>query len=56
MKKSLIALIVLVLGATTTLFAQEKSPKVMIQERIDYMKKNLTLTGQENNNFWKVYE
>ena len=56
MKKLWILLIVAALCASTSLFAQEKSPKTMIQERLTYMQKNLTLSGQENQSFWKVYE
>ena len=56
MKKTWITLIVLTLCATTTLFAQEKNPKQMIQERIAYMKANVPLSGVETQNFWPVYE
>ena len=56
MKRLWILLLVTALGATCTLSAQEKNPKVMAQERLAYMRKNLTLSGQENQNFWKVYE
>ena len=56
MKRLWILLLVAALFATNTLFAQEKSPKAMVQARLEYMKKNLTLNGQENQNFWKVYE
>ena len=56
MKKLWILLIVTALCASTSLFAQEKSPKAMIQERLAYMQKNLTLNGKENQSFWKVYE
>lgn len=47
---------VLVLSASATLLAQEKNPKTMIQDRIDYMKANLLLTGSENQQLWSVYE
>ncbi len=56
MKRLWILLLVAALFATNTLFAQEKSPKAMVQAHLEYMKKNLTLNGQENQNFWKVYE
>ena len=56
MKKLSILLLVAAFCASTTLFAQEKNPKTMIQERLSYMQKNLTLSGQENQSFWKVYE
>lgn len=56
MKKLWIMLIVAALCASTSLFAQEKNPKTMVQERLTYMQKNLTLSGQENQTFWKVYE
>ena len=56
MKKLSILLFVAALCASTSLFAQEKNPKAMIQERLAYMQKNLTLSGQENQSFWKVYE
>ena len=56
MKRLWILLLVAALSATSTLSAQEKSPKAMVQDRLTYMQKNLTLSGQENQNFWKVYE
>ena len=56
MKKLSILLIVAALCASTSLFAQEKNPKAMVQERLAYMQKNLTLSGKENQSFWKVYE
>ena len=56
MKKLWILLLVAALCASTSLFAQEKNPKTMIQERLTFMKSNLTLSGQENQSFWKVYE
>jgi len=28
----------------------------MVKERLNYMRMNLTLSGSENQNFWKVYE
>lgn len=56
MKKLWILLLVAALSATSTLSAQEKSPKTMVQERIAYMQRNLSMNGQENQNFWKVYE
>ena len=56
MKRLWILLIVSALCASTSLFAQEKNPKAMIQERLTFMQKNLTLSGQENQSFWKVYE
>ena len=56
MKKLLILLLVATLSAASTLTAQEKNPTAMVQERLAYMQKNLTLSGQENQTFWKVYE
>ena len=56
MKKLWILLLVAILSTASTLSAQENSPKTMVQARIAYMQKNLTLSGQENQNFWKVYE
>lgn len=56
MKRLWILLFVAALCTTNVLFAQEKSPKVMVQTRLEFMKKNLTLSGQENQTFWKVYE
>ena len=56
MKRIWITLIVLAMCATTALFAQEKNPKAMIQERIAYMKANVPLSGTETQNFWPVYE
>ncbi|MBR3558741.1 MAG: hypothetical protein IKN78_07720 [Bacteroidales bacterium] len=56
MKRLWITLVVIVMGATSALFAQEKSPAVMVKERLNYMRTNLTLSGSENQNFWKVYE
>ena len=56
MKKQWILLIVAALCVSTSLFAQEKSPKTMVQERLAYIQKNLTLSGKENQSFWKVYE
>ena len=56
MKRLWILLLVAALCATNVLFAQEKNPKAMIQARLEYMQKNLTLSGQENQNFWKVYQ
>ena len=56
MKRLWILLLVAILSTTSTLSAQENSPKTMVQARIAYMQKNLTLSGQENQNFWKVYE
>ena len=56
MKKLSILLLVAAFCASTSLFAQEKNPKAMVQERLTYMQKNLVLSGQENQSFWKVYE
>lgn len=47
---------VIAIGATSALFAQEKSPAVMVKERLNYMRANLTLSATENQSFWKVYE
>ena len=46
----------LAMCATTTLFAQEKTPKQMVQERLAYMKTNVTLSSTETQRFWQVYE
>lgn len=56
MKKLWILLLVAILSTASTLSAQESNPKTMIQTRLTYMQKNLTLSGQENQTFWKVYE
>lgn len=56
MKKLSILLLIAALCASTSLFAQEKSPKTMVQERLSYMQKYLTLSSQESQTFWKVYE
>ena len=56
MKKTWITLIVLAMCATTTLFAQERNPKQMVQDRIAYMKANVPMSGKETQNFWPVYE
>lgn len=55
MKKSVLVSILILLGFSITIFAQEKSIN-KIQERIAYMKSNLTLSGGENNSFWGIYE
>ena len=44
------------LSTASTLTAQEKNPTAMVQERLTYMKSNLTLPSQESQSFWKVYE
>ena len=41
MKRLWILLIVSALCASTSLFAQEKNPKAMIQERLSFMQKKL---------------
>jgi len=56
MKKLLITLMVLAIGSTSILFAQENKSQTMAQARIEYMKKNLTLSDKEAQTFWKVYE
>jgi len=56
MKRLWILLLVAILSTASTLSAQENSPKTMVQARLAYMQKNLTLSGQENQNFWKVYQ
>ncbi|MBP5496532.1 MAG: hypothetical protein J6X98_05130 [Bacteroidales bacterium] len=56
MKKTWITLIVLAMCATTALFAQEKNPKAMIQERLSYMKANVSMSSSESQKFWPVYE
>lgn len=55
MKKLWITLIVLAAGATTALFAQEKTPLVIMQERYTYIKEHLTLSEKEGAEFWKLY-
>jgi len=55
MKKVWITLIIVAL-ATSALFAQEKSPKTMVQDRLNYMKENLSLSSKESQSFWSVYE
>lgn len=49
-------MMLLAVCATTALFAQEKNPKTMIQERIAYMKANVAMSGAETQHFWPVYE
>ncbi len=55
MKKVWISLIIIAI-ATSSLFAQEKTPKTMAQERLSYMKENLSLASKESQSFWSVYE
>ena len=55
MKKVWITLIIIAV-ATSALFAQEKNAKTMAQERLTYMKDNLSLSSKEAQNFWSVYE
>lgn len=55
MKRLLLVSILTLFGFVGLLSAQDKS-KSMIQERVAYIKNNLTLSGAENNSFWKVYE
>ena len=55
MKKLWITLLLVAIGATT-LFAQEKSPKAKIQDRLTYMKEHLTVNEKVSANFWKTYE
>ncbi len=55
MKKFFITTLLVFAGISTAIFAQSKTNS-MIQERIAYMKSNLTLSGTENNNFWTAYE
>lgn len=57
MKKNIVIALVLALGFATTSFAQENTnQKTIIQNRITYIQNNLTLTGKENQSFWKIYE
>ena len=56
MKKLCFTLIIMVFGATSLLFAQEKNSKTMIQERIAYMKDHVQLSSNEAQRFWVVYE
>jgi len=55
MKKVWITLIIIAI-ATSALFAQEKNPKTMAQERLTYMKENLSLSSKESQSFWTLYE
>lgn len=55
MKKVWITLVIIAI-ATSSIFAQENSPKTMAKERLTYMKGNLTLSTKESQNFWTVYE
>lgn len=56
MKKIWITLILVIMGASSILFAQDKNAKTMIQERIAYMQENVAMSGKESQTFWKVYE
>ncbi len=56
MRKLWITLIMVLIGASTALFAQVKNPQTMIQNRIAYMQENVELSGKESQTFWKVYE
>lgn len=55
MKRFWITLIVLFM-ATTAMFAQDKNPKMMAQERMTYMREHTSFTQKESQEFWKVYE
>jgi len=55
MKKLWITLIIMAVGATTALFAQEKSSFNIMQERFAYMREHLTLGEKEGDAFWKTY-
>ena len=55
MKKLWITLIILAVGATTTLFAQEKSSFNIMQDRFAFMKEHLKLSEKEGDAFWKTY-
>lgn len=55
MKKVWITLVIITM-AFSSLYAQEKSLLTMAQERLAYMKSNLTLSSKESQNFWQVYE
>ena len=56
MKKLWILLLVAIFSIASTLSAQEKNPKAMVQARLAYMQKNLSLSSKENQSFWKIYE
>lgn len=56
MRKLWITLIMVLIGASTALFAQVKNSQTMIQNRIAYMQENVELSGKESQTFWKVYE
>ena len=55
MKKLWITLIILAVGATTALFAQEKNSLAIMQGRYTYMKEHLNLSEKESATFWKTY-
>ena len=55
MKKLWITLFFLAVGATTVLFAQEKTSFNLMQARFSYMKEHLTLSDKEGDAFWKAY-
>lgn len=49
-------MLVIVFCATSSLYAQDKSPKTRMQERLTYMKSHLSLSTYESKNFWPAYE
>jgi hypothetical protein len=49
-------MLVMAFCATSSLYAQDKSPKARIADRISYMKSHLALGQKENQTFWKLYE
>lgn len=49
-------MLVMAFCATSSLFAQEKSPKTKMEERLTYMKSHLQLSQNESKNFWPAYE
>ena len=55
MKKLWITLVILAVGATTVLFAQEKTSFNLMQDRFSYMREHLTLSEKEGDVFWKTY-
>ena len=56
MKRLWILMIIAVFCASSNLFAQEKSSKQKIQDRLTFMKEHLTVSERASANFWKTYE
>ena len=48
-------MLVVAFGASS-LYAQDKSSKTRIGDRLSYMKSHLTLSQKESQSFWKLYE